>query len=173
MKSRVCLIVLLVILMTPTLLVYSQGEKKPRDLKAYVPRTLQQLSVLQPSYIANEPSSKDASIIVHADLLPSRVRVIYSGETRPLHEHKKAVIVSWAKSRAGAPEFYVVPYDTEMLFTENGENYWLVQRKEFVPQLEQEFKKGDTIDLLLIKMGNVRIEDKLEPVILVEKFLKP
>jgi len=173
MKHRVRLIVLFIILTTPTVLVYSQGEKKPRTLEDYIPRTLQQLSVLQPSYIATEPSHKDASIIVHADLLPTRVKVIYSGEKRPLNDRKKTVIVSWANRLAGAPEFYITPYDAEMLFTENGENYWLVQRKEFVTQFEQELKKGDTVELFLIKMGNIRIDDKLEPVILVEKFLKP
>jgi hypothetical protein len=173
MKNRICLIVLLMILMAPTLLVYSQGEKKPRTLGDYIPRTLEQLSVLQPDYMANEPSLKDAATIVHAALLPTRAKVIYGGEKRPLLERKKSVIVSWANRFAGAPEFYIVPYDTEMLFSENGENYWLAVRKEFVTQFDQELKKGDTIELFLIKMGNIRIDDKLEPVILVEKFLKP
>ena len=158
--------------MIPTSPVYSQGPKKPRTLDDYVPRTLQQLSPLQPSYVANEPSYKDARIIVHGELLPSRVKVIYTGEKRPLLQEKKTVIESWANKFAGAPEFYTVPYDTEMLFTENGESYWLAVRKEFVTQFEQELKQGDTIELFLIKMGSKRIDGKLEPVILVEKFLR-
>lgn len=173
MKNAICLIMLLTMLMTPTLPGYGQGEKKPRTLESYTPRTLQQLSELLPASFASEPSTKDAAIIVHADLLPTRVKVTYAGEKRPLNERKKTVIVSWANRFAGAPEFYTAPYDAEMLFTENGENYWLVQRKEFVTQFERELKKGDTIELCLIKMGNIRIDDKLEPVILVEKFLKP
>ena len=172
MKTRLFLFVLL-ISMISTLAVHSQGEKKPRSLADYVPRTLQQLSELQPNYVDNEPSHKDAAIIVHADLLPSRVKVAYNGEKRPLNDRSKIVIENWANRRAGMPEFYIVPYETEMLFTENGQNYWLAVRKEFVPQFEQELKKGDTLELFLIKMGNIRIDDKLEPVILVEKFLKP
>jgi hypothetical protein len=164
---------LLMMLMTPTLLAFSQGEKRARAPEDYIPRTLQQLSVLQPGYIAAEPSYKDATIIVHNDLLPTRVKVIYTGENRPLNDRRKTVIVNWANRLAGAPEFYTAPYDTEMLFTENGASYWLAVRKEFVPQFEQEFKKGDTIELFLIKMGNIRIDEKLEPVILAEKFLKP
>jgi hypothetical protein len=62
-----------------------------------------------------------------------------------------------------------------MLFTENGENYWLAVRTESVPKFEQELKKGEAVELFLIKMGSIRIEktdEKLEPVILVEKYLK-
>lgn len=60
MKNRVCLIVLVMMLLTPTLLGYSQGEKNPRTLENYIPRTLRQLSVLQPDYIANELSRRQA-----------------------------------------------------------------------------------------------------------------
>ena len=170
MRKAICSIILL---MTATLLVYGQREKRPRVPEDYLPRTLQQLSVLQPAYMAKEASAKDVVTVVHADLLPTRVTVLYSGEKRPLHERKKNVIVSWANRFAGAPEFYIEPYDTEMLFTENGESYWLAVRKEFVTQFEQELKTGDMLELFLIKMGNTRIDEKLEPVILVEKFLKP
>jgi len=173
MRNAVRLITLLMMLMTPTLLGYSQGEKKPRTLEDYFPGTLQQLSVWLPSYMANEPALKDAVIVVHKDLLPSRVKVVYTGEKRPLHERRQRVIVDWANRYAGAPEFYTVPYETEMRFTENGESYWLAVRKEFVTQFEQELKTGDTMELFLIKMGNIRVDEKLEPVLLVEKFLKP
>jgi hypothetical protein len=73
------------------------------------------------------------------------------------------------------PEFYTVPYQSEARFTENGQSYWLVVRQEFVPKFEQELKKGEAVELFLIKMGDIRLEKddvKLEPVILLEKFLK-
>jgi hypothetical protein len=88
---------------------------------------------------------------------------------------KKQVILSWANKFAGAPESYTIRYQTEMLFTENGENYWLAVRTESLPKFEQELKKGEAVELFLIKMGSVRIErsdDKLEPVLLVERFAK-
>jgi hypothetical protein len=46
-------------------------------------------------------------------------------------------------------------------------------RKEFIPQFEQDLKKGDPMELFLIKLGNIRDGDELVPVLLVEKFLKP
>ncbi len=177
MKVPTSLFILLLTL-AATILAYGQGEKKPRTEADYYPRTLRELSTLQPPPFAQalkERDNKDLAVIVHGDLLPSRVKVVYEGTTRPLNEKKKAVILSWSNKFAGAPEFYTVPYQTEMLFTENGESYWLVVRTESVAKFEQELKKGEAVELFLIKMGNIQIErtdEKLEPVILVEKYLK-
>ena len=169
MKSRICIFLLL---LAPVVAAYAQGEKKPRTEADYRSRTLRELATLQPDYIARSPQHQTADVIVHGDLLPSRVKVLYDGTTRPLVELRKQVIASWANKFAGAPEFYTVPYQTEMLFTEDGASYWLVVRKESVAQFEQELKKGDTVELFLIKLGNARIDDKLEPVLLVETFVK-
>lgn len=165
--------------LTASILAYGQGPKKPRTEQDYRPRTLRELSTLLPESFADAlketPDNKDLGVIVHGDLLASRVKVVYEGATRPLHDRKKNVIRSWANQFAGAPEFYTRPYQTEALFTENGENYWLAVRTEFLPQFEQGLKKGDAVELFLIKLGNVRLETsdaKLEPVILVEKYLK-
>src|ERR1044071_5401984 len=177
MKSRVCLSLLLLSL-TATMLAYGQGEKKPRTEEDYYPRTLRDLSTLQPPPFAQalkERDNKDLAVIVHGDLLPSRVKVVYEGTTRPLNEKKKEVILSWANKFAGAPEFYTRPYQTEMLFTENGENYWLAVRTESLPKFEEELKKGEAVELFLIKMGSIKIErtdENLAPVLLVEKYVK-
>ena len=178
MRSRVCLFVLLLSL-TASILAYGQGPKKPRTDEDYVPRTLRQLSTLLPpafeAELARRPPGDVPAVIVHSDSLPSRVKVLYDGATRPLHEKKKAVIQSWAHQFAGMVEFYTVPYQTEMLFTENGENYWLAVRTESLPKFEQELNKGDAVELFVIKMGNTELvenDKKLEPVLLVERFTK-
>jgi len=178
MKSRVALFLLLLSL-TATLLAYGQGEKKPRAPEDYVPRTLQQLSTLQPpafaAELARRPAGDLPDVIVHSDSLPSRVKVLYGGATRPLHERKKSVILSWAHQFAGVVEFYTVPYQTEMLFTENGEDYWLAVRTESLPKFEQELNKGDAVELFIMKMGNIKLQEtdsKMEPVLLVERFAK-
>ena len=112
---------------------------------------------------------------MHGDLLPSRVKVVYEATTRPLNKMKKDVILSWSNQFAGAPQFYTAAYQTEMLFTENGEDFWLAVRTDAVPKFEQELKKGDAVELFLIKMGSIKIErtdEKLEPVVLIEKYQK-
>jgi hypothetical protein len=174
MKTLLLLFVLLLGLITPSLVVYSQaGPKKPRTIDDYRPSTLRELSALQPDGVAREPNYKDSRIIVQGNISPSRVKVFYDGTKRKLLDTKKSVIVQWANRFAGAPEFYTAPYETEMLFVENGESYWLAVRKEFVPQFEQELKKGDAMELFVIKLGSARDGDELMPVLLVEKFLKP
>ena len=175
MKRRLCIFVLLLTSASATILAHAQGEKKPRTEADYRVRTLLDLTTLQPDYIANSPDYKDAKDlwnVVHGELLPSRVKVVYDGTTRPAIDRKKSVIKEWANRFAGMPEFYTVPYETEMLFTEGSKNHWLVVKKESVPQFEQELKKGEMVELFLIKLGNARVDNKLEPVLLVEKFVK-
>ena len=152
----------------------AQTEKKPRTVADYQPRTLQELTTLLP-----EPSraalaergisgNKDMRLIVHGALFPSRVKVVYSGTQRPLLADKRNLIVGWANQFAGMPEFYTVPYQTELLFTEGGENYWLAVHKDL---LANEWKQGETLELCVIKLGNVRIGDEFAPVLLVERVI--
>ena len=174
--SRLCTFMLLLTALSATIVIYAQGEKKPRTHADYRARTLQELTTLQPDYIAKDPSYKDAAslrIVVHGDLLPSRVRALYDGTTRPIVDLRKGVITAWANKFAGAPEFWTVPYDTEMLFTEAGKSHWLVVRKDALTKFEQELKKGEAVELFLVKLGNAPVNDKMEPVLLVEKFVKP
>ena len=171
MRSRFFIFVLLLCAVVPA---YTQDEKKPRTEADYRQRTLLELTTLQPDYLGRDTHNKDPNlrVVIHGDLLPSRVKVRYDGTTRPLVGNKKYVITEWAKQYAGAPEFYTAPYQTEMLFTEDNESYWLAVRKDSLKQFKQELKKGDKVELFLIKMGNAYLENKLEPVLLVEKLVK-
>ena len=180
MRSRVSLFTLL-LLMTTTILVYGQGEKKPRAAEDYAPRTLRELSTLYPPIITRELKKRtdqelrDMGVITHSDLLPSRVKVVYEGTLRPINESKKKVITSWGNRPDGVSEFDAIPYQTEMLFTENGENYWLAVRQDALLKFH-ELKRGETVVLFVIKMGSIRIErtdEEMEPILLVEKFMKP
>lgn len=173
MKTRLCLFMLLLSI-TGATLTYAQGEKKPRTIADYQPRTLQQLTNLLPEAFRAAleergiEGNKDLKVIVHGELFPSRVKAVYSGTTRPLVEDKRNVIASWANKFAGMPEFYTVPYQTELLFTEGVEKYWLVVHKDL---LAQDWKPGEALELCVIKLGNVRVGDGFEPVLLVEKVI--
>lgn len=145
------------------------GPKKPRELADYTPRTLNEISELQGS--VTETSNKNVAI--HGELFPTRVKTVYEVTSRPLSQNTKDTIAAWANRFAGAPETYTRPYQQQILFSENGQKYWLAVRTELLPRLKQELKKGDTIELFLIKLGSARNGDKWEPVLLVEKFLKP
>jgi hypothetical protein len=172
MKIR--LFILLLSLAGATL-TYGQGEKKPRTVADYQPRSLQGLTTLLPetarAALAERgiQGNKDMRLIVHGELFPSRVTVVYSGTNRPLLQDKRNVIIGWANKFAGTPEFYTVPYQTELLFTEGGENYWLAVHKEL---LDQDWKQGESLELCVIKLGNVRIADAFEPVLLAERVIR-
>lgn len=155
---------------------YGQGEKKPRTLADYQPRMLRELTTLLPETFRTAlaergvEGNKDLKIIVHGELFPSRVKVVYSGKQRPLLQDKQNLIVAWANRLGGMPEFYTAPYKTELLFTEDGENYWLAVRTD---HLENDWKHGEALELCVIKMGNVKIGDELVPVLLVEQVIRP
>ena len=174
MKTRICLFILL-LSVTGATLTYAQGEKKPRTIADYEPRTLQELSTVMPETFRaalaerGVEGNKDLKQIVHGQMFPSRVKAVYSGTNRPLLEEKRNLIIGWANKFAGMPEFYTVPYQTELLFTEGADKYWLAVHKDL---LVQDWKQGEALELLIIKLGNVRIGADFEPVLLVERATK-
>ena len=174
MKIRLCLLILLLSI-TGTTLALAQREKKPRTVADYQPRTLQELTTLLPETFRaalaerGVQGNKDMKVIVHGEMFPSRVKAVYSGTKRPILQDKRDVIIGWANKFAGMPEFYTVPYQTELLFTESGENYWLAVHNDL---LAQNWKQGETLELCVIKLGNTRIGDEFEPVLLVERVIR-
>jgi hypothetical protein len=174
MKIRLCVLILLLSI-TGTTLALAQGEKKPRTIADYQPRTLQDLTTLLPETFRaalaerGVQGNKDMKVIVHGEMFPSRVKAVYSGTKRPILQDKRNVIIGWANKFAGMPEFYTVPYQTELLFTESGENYWLAVHNDL---LVQDWKQGETLELCVIKLGNTRIGDEFEPVLLVERVIR-
>lgn len=143
--------------------------KRARTAEDYQPRTLKEIGVASKA----ESSREGGAEVVLGDLFPSRVRVTYKGYARPLPGSKKNVLHSWAQRYAGAPEHYTVPYGTELLFSEDGREYWLAVNKELLPEFKEELKKGESLDLYVIRLGGIRKKGKWEWVLLVEKFAKP
>ena len=173
-KSSLC--VLLLALLFGGSPAYGQDSpgakpKKPRTPEDYRPRTLKEVAAEGPG--AETRGNKEETMIVQADILPSRVRATYAGSARPLPRAKKAVLRQWARFYAGFPEGYTRPYETEMLFLEDGAEYWLAVREKSLPRFGRELKKGDEVDLYLIRVGAARASGKWESVLLVESFQKP
>lgn len=154
----------------------AQGPSGPQPKRArtpqdYQPRTLKQAAA-QPSD-ADSLGNKEETMLVQGDIQPSRARAVFAGTSRPLSESKKEVLRQWAVRFAGVPEGYTEPYEREMLFTENGTRYWLAVRKESLPQLRRELKRGDAVELYLIRLGAAKTDEGWEPLLLVESFRKP
>jgi|SRR6267142_775794 len=144
--------------------------KKALTLADYKPQILKQVAAEE----AKAQSQKNGeTAFVHGDLRPTRVRITYAGRSRPLPQIKKAVLDRWAQLYAGAPEHYTEPYQTELLFKEDGVVSWLAVRKESVVQFEKEFKKGDLVDLFIVRLGGTMTNRKWESLLLVENALAP
>jgi hypothetical protein len=170
-KTRSSYIGLLIVLMLAGNLAFGQepaGIKKARTPADYEVRTLKELAVKGPN--ADSRSDMADTRAVYWNILPSRVRVRYTGETRALPQLKQDVLHQWARLYAGSMESYTTPYQTEMLFKEAGSSYWLAIRQDSHPRFKQDLKKGKTLDLFLIRLGAARLADKWGPLLLVESF---
>jgi hypothetical protein len=176
MKHREFCLVLVLGLMLCANVALGQDSLGPRPKKAltpadYRPQTLKAVAA-EETKSASRQKDKE-KLFVHGDLRPTRVRAAYAGRSRPLPKIKKTVLNRWAQLYAGAPMHYTVPYETELLFKEYGVEYWLAVRKESLAQLKKEFKRGDAVDLFLVRLGGAVAGGKWESLLLVENFQKP
>lgn len=170
-----CLVLCILSLMSPSL-AYLQsssgpGPKRARTVEDYKPRALKELETRQGE--AGNRGNKEETMIVTSEIVPSRVNATYTGSRKPIPEIKKEVLRQWARLYAGAPEFYTKPYETELLFLEGGKEHWLAVKKELIPLLEEQLKKGDAVDLYLIRVGAAKTSAEWELMLLVENFKKP
>jgi hypothetical protein len=143
------------------------GPKKARIASDYTPRTWEEIANSFDFGVAN------GAEILTGSLFPSRLRATYRSSTRPLSQARKNVIFHWAQRYAGAPSHYTKQYETEVLFNAKDAGHWLVVKKTLLPRFEKELRDGEAVDLYLIRLGAIRIDEKWEPVLLVESFAKP
>ncbi|HUE80573.1 MAG TPA: hypothetical protein VMM84_00580 [Pyrinomonadaceae bacterium] len=146
------------------------GPKKARTPEDYQTRTLKDLDGIKAE---SGLGDKQERLIVHAAILPSRVRLVYGGATRELPWIKKEVIRQWARLYAGNPDHYTKPYETELLFEEAGVHHWIAVPERSLPQLQEKLKKGDDVELFLIRLGKAQNGGVWESVLLVENFALP
>lgn len=146
------------------------GNKRPRTSEDYQPRTIGEIVRMKPG--REDLRDKQDRLVVTRDDLPSRVRVTFMGKTRRIPQLKSEVIRQWARLYAGAIEHYTQPYQTEMLFSENAASYWLGVKKNSALSAKSQFKKGDVLDLYLIRLGATISNDNYDWALLVEDVRK-
>jgi hypothetical protein len=143
------------------------GNKKPRTLDDYQPRTLKEIVTMKPD--PKDLRDKQDRLVVTADDLPSKVLITYTGSTRLIPQFKKEAIRQWARLYSGSIEHYTVPYQNEMLFMENGVEYWLAVQKNS-PLSKREIRKGAALNLYLTRVGASIVGDKYDWTLLIEDF---
>jgi len=142
------------------------------DFKA---RTLKALAAMDKDVEQMHASQKDGkpTVVMHADMLMTRARVVYMGSTRPISEGKKENMKTWAGMFTASKETYIKAYESDVLFTEGGVEYWLPVQKQVIPYFDKELKKGDEVDLFIIRAGGIYDKDKWDWIWLTEEFMKP
>lgn len=173
MKNNFCYLALLSIFVLGGSLGYGQdsmgpGPKRARTSEDYKPRTLKEIT----EEVSEAEQDRGSGVIVRGDIIPTRARVIYEGRRRPLPKSSKAVLNRWAQLYAGAPGHYTKPYETELLFKEGRRKYWLAVGTPSLARFKSQIKKGNAVDLFVIRLGGAKNAETWTPLILVENFQK-
>jgi len=128
------------------------------ELASYQPRTLMELTTTIPEGLFKKPnvilydSQKKPDIRLSYNSFTSRVKVVYTGESRKIAERKRFVINIWLKT-LGKPKEILDLFETEYLFKENNEEYWIPVQKAASAKLSKEFKKGDAAMIFVAWLG--------------------
>ncbi len=153
------------------LIVQAQDPEGARPKRARTPEDYQVGTLKE---LASKPTStetlgnKEETMVVDPNLSPTRVRTKYAGVTARTPEAKAELIRQWSRLYAGSLDTYK-PYEVDVAFTEDGNQYWLTFRKTTLSAFWNS-AWNKPVDLFLIKMGAVKQGDKWVPVLLVESF---
>jgi hypothetical protein len=119
-------------------------------------------------------SVKQNRLIFHGDMFLSVVRVKYTGKRRAMSDTKKEVLKMWGQSFSiPHAEEYAAMYEEDMLFTENGVEYWLPVQKQVLPYFAKELKEGEDVNIYIVRAGGICSKKVCDWLFLVEEFQKP
>ena len=133
------------------------------DWDKYKPRTLDEI-INQHSKDA--PSAK--GFLFTGDLFPSRVKVLYTAQQRPLNKERKHFISQFFKSvnRLELAELFT----SEFLFKEGSVQYWLPVQEQLIEHFKRELKNGDKTVLFVNWIGAYNSNGKVDWIFIVNEF---
>ncbi len=159
------LILAFTLLVFTNLAAYSQGF--PWEL--YKPRTFTEIIKLNAD--VEERKYEQKQIALNADSLPSQVRVAYTGQSRPISSVRKELIKMWVGTFGVKPDISGL-LETELLFIECNNEYWLPVQKQVIPHLERKLKAGEMVSIFIIRVGGEKSSDRWDWLFIVNEFQK-
>jgi hypothetical protein len=137
-------------------------------------RTLQELVKINVAEDADTLKSypEQGQFVFRGKILSSVVRLTYTGKSRTLADERKKFVELWSGTYSQESN-YADMFQTEFLFKEGAQEYWLPVQQQVTRYFEKELKPGDAVDVYLIRPGGLRAKDKLDWIFLVEEFQKP
>lgn len=136
----------------------------PYDI--FKPRTLKEVTS-----ITTKAVRPDDTWFFATTLLESKMLVTFTGQSRPMLAARKEFVSSWA-GVFGHPKDYADRYETEYLYKEGDDEYWLGTQTPVAKYFPKELKPGDKMTLYVISIGGYRTKDGVDCVILVEEYQK-
>ena len=134
--------------------------KRVRAPEDYKPSTLKEI---------DSPDLQASSTVSLGTIHPYRVRATYIGVSRLITQSNKKALLRWTQCCAGDPGHYIKAYENELLFEEDGVQYWLpIPKQQLV--IQHQFLSGDPVDLYLIKVATNRGRRDRSWALLVERF---
>lgn len=132
----------------------------------FKPRTLKEVTS-----ITAKAFRPDDSLFLATTLLESKMKVTFTGKSRPITKEHKNFIATWT-GMLNRPKEYADLYQTEYLYKEGDDEYWLPTQEPITKYFVKELKEGDEITLFLISAGAYRNGKNIDCVLLVEEYNK-
>ncbi|HVG19400.1 MAG TPA: hypothetical protein VNI02_10125 [Blastocatellia bacterium] len=157
-------------LLLPFFVVHTVAQDFPWD--DFKPRTLAEIVKIDEREI--NASVQEKRLIFHADMFLSVIKVKYTGKRRAMSDTKKEMLKMWGQSFSiPNAEEYAAMYEEDMLFTENGVEYWLPVQKKVLPHFAKELKEGEYVNIYIVRAGGICSRKVCDWFFLVEEFQKP
>jgi hypothetical protein len=155
---------LLLIFILAACAIPASAQGFPYDI--FKPRTLKEVTATTTRAVR-----PDDTWFFATTLLESKMQVTFTGESRPMLPARKQFVSNWA-GVFGQPKDYADRYETEYLYKEGDDEYWLATQTPVTKYFPKELKAGDKITLYVISIGGYRTKDGVDCVILVEEYQK-
>ncbi|MDX6710135.1 MAG: hypothetical protein QOH96_1151, partial [Blastocatellia bacterium] len=151
------------------LVVTRNGEKSIKGYEDYVPRTIRQ--IIQEHSDLKILSKNNLSMLLTGDTFSSRVKAVYTGQSRKISPEKKQHLDMLVTS-FNVDQKIIDQYGTEFLFLEGTTEHWLPVQARLIPMFGKELKKGEQVTLYTEWVGAKKIGGKWEWIFMVHEFQK-
>jgi hypothetical protein len=147
--------------------VWSQDKQNHWD--RYEPRTLRSIINTNQEFAQKLNSNKKAMLLT-GDNFPSKVRLTYLVDSRPLPVEQKELLDGWRKaSKDNAPPEDV--FTTQVRFEEDSREYWILVQKPLLDALPKELSRGQTLDAYVMWIGAIKVGKRWEWLFAMNEFV--
>jgi hypothetical protein len=137
----------------------------------YAPGHLQVLVKRADVMLSPLPDTAGAGpALVPSTDFPTKAVVVYTGRVRPVSPEGAAVISAWVKAVREDSANVLSYFEREVLFTEDGVEFWIPVQEPLIATMEAEVGPGNPVVVFATWMGAFRRGAALQSVFAVNEF---